>query len=175
MSPREKIMLASGMSLGVIAGACGITRTVVLSRLDVLNYTLNFVPYFAWAGAEIAVAMICVGIPTLRPLYLRTRGLNSTHDNQGRSNTSELPRFRVLKDEKPGQATVQYPPPSPPSSMESGLSKPANAFTRPPRDSSEKMVGPGRRGGVIYVQNEVQIHDEDAEWPLTKGSPLVYN
>ncbi|KAK7959191.1 uncharacterized protein PG986_004045 [Apiospora aurea] len=73
MPQREKVMLAGGMSLGVIAGACGIVRTVVLSRLDVYNYTLNFVPYFAWAGAEIAVAMICIGIPTLRPLYLKTQ------------------------------------------------------------------------------------------------------
>ncbi|KAK8062881.1 hypothetical protein PG997_014978 [Apiospora hydei] len=95
MPQREKVMLAGGMSLGVIAGACGIVRTVVLSKLDVYNYTckhlgsrnrvptlrqvadsyfpVNFVPYFAWAGAEIAVAMICIGIPTLRPLYLKTQ------------------------------------------------------------------------------------------------------
>jgi len=39
MSQREKVMLAGGMSLGVIAGVCGIIRTVVLARLDVMNYT----------------------------------------------------------------------------------------------------------------------------------------
>ncbi len=39
MPKRDKIMLAGGMSLGVIAGVCGIIRTVVLARLDVYNYT----------------------------------------------------------------------------------------------------------------------------------------
>ncbi|KAH8592127.1 hypothetical protein B0O99DRAFT_462623, partial [Bisporella sp. PMI_857] len=99
MPQRDKIMLASGMSLGVIAGACGIIRTVVLARLDVFNYTLNFVPYFAWAGAEIAVAIVCVGIPTLRPLYLRTRGL-PTSSFSNRRNSNSLPQFTMIKNKE---------------------------------------------------------------------------
>ncbi|KAK8054608.1 hypothetical protein PG994_009675 [Apiospora phragmitis] len=89
MPQREKVMLAGGMSLGVIAGACGIVRTVVLSKLDVYNYTLNFVPYFAWAGAEIAVAMICIGIPTLRPL--RQHGRHPSRHSQ------QLPPFAMVE------------------------------------------------------------------------------
>ncbi|CAK7229098.1 hypothetical protein SCUCBS95973_007104 [Sporothrix curviconia] len=99
MQRREKIMLASGMSLGVIAGACGIVRTVVLARLNVLNYTLTFVTYFAWAAAEIAVAMVCLAIPTLRPLYLRHRGLavNSTHRPHPADDV--LPQFTMCEPE----------------------------------------------------------------------------
>ncbi|KAK8036246.1 hypothetical protein PG993_008860 [Apiospora rasikravindrae] len=107
MPQREKVMLAGGMSLGVIAGACGIVRTVVLSKLDVYNYTLNFVPYFAWAGAEIAVSMICIGIPTLRPLYLKTqRNIASAYarSNRGRQHgrhpsrhSQQLPPFTMVE------------------------------------------------------------------------------
>lgn len=100
MPQREKIMLASGMSLGVIAGICGIVRTIVLSRLNISDYTLNFVPYFGWAGAEIAVAMFCVGIPTLRPLYMKKRhGLTTEYGNHGQASAASddrLPRFTMM-------------------------------------------------------------------------------
>jgi len=202
MPQREKIMLAGGMSLGVIAGACGITRTIVLAQLDVYNYTLNFNTYFAWAGAEIAVAMICVGIPTLRPLYLKTRGITSTHD---RSNTSELPRFTMLKDNQPSvNSSMRHDSmKTSPSTMESGrqgetwreksaLARPENVYTRSPKEEmarspredtytrsprqgsvasrpSAEMVGPGNRGGVIWVKSEVKIREEEAEWPLSSN------
>ncbi|KAL8382180.1 hypothetical protein RB595_006118 [Gaeumannomyces hyphopodioides] len=104
MPQREKIMLAGGMSIGVIAGICGIVRTIVLSRLDVYNYTLNFVPYFGWAGAEIAVAMFCVGIPTLRPLYMKKRhGLTTEYGNRGHPSAvsdDRLPRFTMVDQKK---------------------------------------------------------------------------
>ncbi|KAK3343475.1 hypothetical protein B0T25DRAFT_300146 [Lasiosphaeria hispida] len=111
MPRREKIMLASGMSLGVIAGACGIIRTVVLSRLEVADYTLNFAPYFVWAGAEIAVAMVCLGIPTLRPLYLKQRGLSQAYGERGNTHASnsELPQFTMC-DQKPLDPTPKPAP-----------------------------------------------------------------
>jgi hypothetical protein len=30
---------------------------------------VNFAPYYIWAGAEVAIALVCLAIPTLRPLY----------------------------------------------------------------------------------------------------------
>ncbi|KAH7625147.1 hypothetical protein B0T09DRAFT_66577 [Sordaria sp. MPI-SDFR-AT-0083] len=104
MPRREKVILASGMSLGVIAGACGITRTVVLSHLNIWDYTYNFAPYFIWAGAEIAVAMVCLGIPTLRPLYLRRRGMTEDHeDHPSDQNNLELPEFTIVEQHKQEQ------------------------------------------------------------------------
>ncbi|KAK0718987.1 hypothetical protein B0T21DRAFT_404330 [Apiosordaria backusii] len=99
MPRREKILLASGMSLGVIAGACGVVRTVVLSRLKIDDFTLNFAPYFIWAGAEITVALICLGIPALRPFYLKQRGISTIgYGNHHHSQYSdpELPRFTMV-------------------------------------------------------------------------------
>lgn len=149
----------------------------MLARIDVLNYTcksrlqdrsneqeltfpVNFVPYFAWAGAEIAVAMICVGIPTLRPLYLKARGITSVHDRS--HNTSELPRFTMLK-EQPEKGPAAQTLPSPPSSMESGLAKPADVYL-PDRRGPEDVIRPvGQRGGVIWVQSEIRISDDEAK------------
>ncbi|KAI1373122.1 hypothetical protein F4677DRAFT_430311 [Hypoxylon crocopeplum] len=170
MSQREKIMLAGGMSLGVIAGACGITRTVVLSCLNVYNYTLNFVPYFAWAGAEIAVAMVCIGIPTLRPLYLKTRGLTSTyHSNQGRNtNTSELPRF-VMYDRKASNLPHQERDSVfSHTRTDSNVSKPPPTCTRARSDSVDEIISEyeNQHAGVIWVKNEVRIQEDNADWPL---------
>jgi hypothetical protein len=36
--------------------------------------SVGFAEYFVWAGAEIAVALVCLAIPTLRPLYTRRGG-----------------------------------------------------------------------------------------------------
>ncbi|KAL1841818.1 hypothetical protein VTJ49DRAFT_6571 [Mycothermus thermophilus] len=73
ISRREKILVAGGMSLGVIAGACGIGRTIVLTQSDKEDYTMGFSRYYIWAGAEVAVALVCLAIPTLRPLYQKAR------------------------------------------------------------------------------------------------------
>ncbi|KAI1775928.1 hypothetical protein F4818DRAFT_415439 [Hypoxylon cercidicola] len=169
MSRREKFMLAGGMSLGVIAGACGITRTIVLSRLNVFNYTLNFVPYFAWAGAEIAVAMVCIGIPTLRPLYLKARGLAGAYNlNRGRgNNTSKLPRFS--HDQK---ATSLSPPTRDFTFSHrragSSISRPAAAYIKTRCDSVDEIISEyeNQHAGVIWVRNEVRVQEDIADWPL---------
>ncbi|KAK6858173.1 hypothetical protein PG995_005872 [Apiospora arundinis] len=147
MPQREKVMLAGGMSLGVIAGACGIVRTVVLSKLDVYNYTLNFVPYFAWAGAEIAVAMICIGIPTLRPLYLKTtRNLASAYARSQRSRqhpngrytsrrSAQLPQFAMV-EEPASSIQVLGDKMSPATTFDDGSSK----FASSARDSGQGLL-----------------------------------
>lgn len=137
---------------------------------------MNFVPYFAWAGAEIAVAIFCVGIPTLRPLYLRARGKTSTYASHGRSNASDLPQFTMLKDKPNASPSIPESALSTPSRMEAGLSKPANVYTRPTsdKDISEEKMGPGHRAGVIWVQSEIRVREDDAEWPLTTSKPSSF-
>ncbi|KAI1097389.1 hypothetical protein F4804DRAFT_327773 [Jackrogersella minutella] len=172
MSQREKFMLAGGMSLGVIAGACGIIRTVVLSRLNVFNYTLNFVLYFAWAGAEIAVAMVCVGIPTLRPLYLKTRGFARTYSNHGRSNNaSELPRFLMYNRKSSNPPPPVRGPGFLHARTDSDISRPLAAHHAKIRSDSIDEMMPyyhNQEAGVIWVKNEVRIQEDVAEWPLRR-------
>ncbi|KAK4641122.1 hypothetical protein QC761_609580 [Podospora bellae-mahoneyi] len=69
MSQREKIIIAASMSLGLIAGACGIKRTIEVPNLSSTNYTKDTVGLIVWSAAEIAITMICIGVPVVRPLY----------------------------------------------------------------------------------------------------------
>ncbi|KAH8666490.1 hypothetical protein BX600DRAFT_274370 [Xylariales sp. PMI_506] len=171
MTKKEKVTLALGMSLGVIAGACGIVRTVVLDRLDVYNYTLNFVPYFAWAGAEIAVGMVCTGIPTLRPLYLKTRGIRTSYGRHGQSQVAESPRFTMCEPKfttRPATAPAKI---SMHSRTDSGPVKPASVYTRVSSRGSVEDVSDAERGdiGVIWVKNEIQVQRDHVSWPLPDG------
>ncbi|KAK3400375.1 hypothetical protein B0T20DRAFT_435484 [Sordaria brevicollis] len=69
MNQREKMVIAISMSLGVIAGACGIKRTLEVPNLSTDNYSRDTVGLIVWSSAEIAITMICIGIPVCRPLY----------------------------------------------------------------------------------------------------------
>ncbi|KAK4454849.1 hypothetical protein QBC34DRAFT_103193 [Podospora aff. communis PSN243] len=151
MPRREKIMLASGMSLGVIAGACGVIRTVVLSRLQINDYTLNFATYFVWAGAEIAVSMVCLGVPTLRPLYLRQRGMTIGYSDRANTHATdpELPLFTMC-EQKPGDSKpptekqeMKEKPQEKPQEVEQVQEKPCTSSSEPKsflRDSSSSRT-----------------------------------
>ncbi|KAF3014959.1 hypothetical protein E8E14_002312 [Neopestalotiopsis sp. 37M] len=69
MNKREKLVILCSMSLGVIAGACGIKRTLEVPELSNPDYLKATVGLIVWSAAEISVTMICIGIPICRPLY----------------------------------------------------------------------------------------------------------
>lgn len=98
MNKREKIVIAGSMSLGVLAGACGIKRTIELPNLASQNYLKDTVGPIVWSVCEIAVTMICIGIPVCRPLYKRffqklTSG-NASNDNK-RHNAPPLALYTI--------------------------------------------------------------------------------
>ncbi|KAI1061521.1 hypothetical protein LB506_011820 [Fusarium annulatum] len=66
---KEKIVILSSLSLGVIAGAFGIKRTLEVPKLKSPNHTKDPVGLIVWSAAEMTVTMICIGIPVCRPLY----------------------------------------------------------------------------------------------------------
>ncbi|KAG4271305.1 hypothetical protein FPRO04_11067 [Fusarium proliferatum] len=69
MKMKEKIVILSSLSLGVIAGAFGIKRTLEVPKLKSPNHTKDPVGLIVWSAAEMTVTMICIGIPVCRPLY----------------------------------------------------------------------------------------------------------
>ncbi|KAF9877444.1 hypothetical protein CkaCkLH20_05144 [Colletotrichum karsti] len=71
MNSREKIVVLGSLSLGIFAGACGIKRTIEVPQLSSSDYLNDTVGLIVWSAAEIAVTMICIGIPVCRPLYKR--------------------------------------------------------------------------------------------------------
>ncbi|KAK1757985.1 hypothetical protein QBC47DRAFT_131799 [Echria macrotheca] len=71
MPKREKYTIAGSMSLGLIAAAAGIKRTTEVGGLYTPEYLRDSVGLIVWSSAEMAVTLICIGIPVCRPLYKR--------------------------------------------------------------------------------------------------------
>lgn len=69
MPRREKMIIGISMSLGVLAGACGIKRAIELKKLSSPNYLKDVVGIIIWHAAEFCTTLICVGVPVCRPLY----------------------------------------------------------------------------------------------------------
>jgi hypothetical protein len=148
-----------------------------LSRpLALTEPTVNFVPYFAWAGAEIAVAMICLGVPTLRPLYLKQRGQLSigygsharhTHEEE----EDELPQFTML-DQKPPIEFDFGPVPSgrDSASTHDGKVEAKSNLTRPP---TAHIKGPG--AGYDSVDEIFSLYDQNPQRGAAGGSSHSQN
>ncbi|KAK3934266.1 hypothetical protein QBC46DRAFT_83709 [Diplogelasinospora grovesii] len=92
MRYNEKATIAASMSLGLVAGICGIIRTVELSGLASRNYTQDTVNLIIWSAAEIAVTMVCAGVPILRPLWRRT--IHGTTKGSSSRNTASNGYYR---------------------------------------------------------------------------------
>ncbi|KAK8068801.1 hypothetical protein PG994_005417 [Apiospora phragmitis] len=80
MNKRKRVMILVSMSLGVIYVLCNYSRVVQkpvesngLWRYPsyLVKTILDTVGLIVWPAAEIAVTMICIGIPVCRPLYKR--------------------------------------------------------------------------------------------------------
>ncbi|RMJ03486.1 hypothetical protein CDV36_014978, partial [Fusarium kuroshium] len=69
MNRRERLIILASMSLGIIAAACGIKRATEIPKLMSDNYLKDSTGIIVWSAAEMAVTMICIGIPVCRPLY----------------------------------------------------------------------------------------------------------
>lgn len=69
MSRRDKVVISASMSLGVIAGGCGVKRAMELGRLGSPNYLGDVVGVIVWHAAELCTTLVCIGIPVCRPLY----------------------------------------------------------------------------------------------------------
>jgi hypothetical protein len=86
MRRKEKITIACGLSLGVVAGACSVVRTIELKSLATMNnYVYDTAPMLLWSSSEICLTVICACIPVLRPLYVRiaygSRGSQSSDNS----------------------------------------------------------------------------------------------
>ncbi|KAK2608331.1 hypothetical protein N8I77_006949 [Diaporthe amygdali] len=79
MKRREKITVCLSLSLGVFAGVCGVIRTtglgVLANSADYLYATADSVMY---TSSELMVTVICISVPTLRPLWQKALKMQSS-------------------------------------------------------------------------------------------------
>ncbi|KAH8683780.1 hypothetical protein BGZ61DRAFT_496109 [Ilyonectria robusta] len=97
MNQREKLVILGSMSLGSIAGVCGIKRATEIPGLLSKNYLKDSVGIIVWSAAEMAVTMVCIGIPVCRPLYKKYLGKWSSKDgSKYNANTAGGYRLRTI-------------------------------------------------------------------------------
>ncbi|KAK3331622.1 hypothetical protein B0T19DRAFT_380110 [Cercophora scortea] len=180
---KEKVTIAASMSLGVIAGICGIIRTVELSGLASANYTEDTVNLIIWSAAELAVTMICAGIPLLRPL-LRLRGARTTNasssgyyrhslGNDGANPTSFKMQNISTRSQSQTQSDVEnshgFPEAHPKLGIRGTMTK--TYIAREENNSDEEILGPEYRqslqecppaAGEIQVRKDVDVRVEQA-------------
>ncbi|KAJ6172590.1 hypothetical protein N7470_001657 [Penicillium chermesinum] len=95
MKQKEKILVASGLSLGIFAGVCGIVRTVALTGLSMNEYIYDTVPMLIWSATESTATIMCSTIPVLRPLYVRIRynKKDGKSDPSSENNAYKIPLY----------------------------------------------------------------------------------
>lgn len=67
---REKFLIQGSMSLGIIAAGCGIARALTIYAAVNNTEANSAAVLYLWHGAEMAVTMICIGLPVCRPAYV---------------------------------------------------------------------------------------------------------
>ncbi|KAL2205043.1 hypothetical protein CC79DRAFT_1370861 [Sarocladium strictum] len=84
MRRRERVGVAIAMSLGAIAGICGIVKSVMVVKMTSLDITYDRVDLTIWTLTEPAASIMAISIPHLRMLY---QELKSSH-NRSKYNRS---------------------------------------------------------------------------------------
>jgi len=85
MKRKDKITIASGLSLGIFAGACSVVRTIELRSMSSMeNYVYDTASMLLWSSTEVFLTIVCACVPVLRPLYVRIK-YGSRGDSSGQN------------------------------------------------------------------------------------------
>lgn len=150
------------------AGACGIKRATEIPQLMSENYLRDSVGIIVWSAAEMAVTLICIGIPVCRPLYkkyldkITSRNTSSQYDKMS---GGPMPLRTIGGSEIPGAV----------SGMGLSTSRAEKADGPPPVDEdklrSDSSFG---RGGDLFRESLGGNSDEEtlAEAYRQRQSPV---
>jgi len=103
----QRIVLAAIFALGAFVGIVSIIRLSILveTTSGILDLTYTFKDVYLWSLIEIQVGLICVCLPSLRPM-IRVIGLNSLFSFSSRSRPSGATPdpYRGLSNGRSGQS-----------------------------------------------------------------------
>ncbi|KAH8590118.1 hypothetical protein B0O99DRAFT_635667 [Bisporella sp. PMI_857] len=160
MKQKEKILIASSMSLGFFAMVCGIIRAIALEGLTARSdYSYETVGLILWSSTELMVTILTATIPTLRPLYNQLRGYVTSEDKYGSHKRSRSRGYRL--DNIESEASNKITPALTPHSNYGTVIVTANADNQ-----SDKSIL-GRTDAAIVRTDQVTVEYED-EWPGKK-------
>ncbi|KAG6359996.1 hypothetical protein INS49_011052 [Diaporthe citri] len=103
---KEKFLIQGSMSLGIIAAGCGIARALTIyAAVNNLQENSAAVLYL-WHGAEMAVTMICIGVPVSRPAYasmIQACGMRTRKAKNSNLYPSYTGTYRQARDRANGE------------------------------------------------------------------------
>ncbi|CAH0056297.1 unnamed protein product [Clonostachys solani] len=112
MRRREKLGVALAMSLGAIAGICGIVKAVLVVNMTSPDITYDRVDLTIWTLTEPAASIMAVCIPVLRMLYQELKSSQRSYfRNKSQTNPQGGPSTGVDSASK-SKRPSRYGPPS---------------------------------------------------------------
>ncbi|KAI0847250.1 hypothetical protein F5Y00DRAFT_242092 [Daldinia vernicosa] len=114
MGRKDKITICVSLSLGILAGVCGIVRTVGLGVLSITeDYLFATAESVMWTSSELTITLICVCVPVLRPIWVRMLGGSTSEryykQSEGSHNLVTIGRARNTRptDTEIGLGTIR--------------------------------------------------------------------
>lgn len=165
MRRRERLGVAVAMSLGAIAGICGIVKAVLVVSMSSTDITYDRVDLTIWTLTEPAASIMAVCIPVLRMLYrelkssqksyLRNRSHANPLDGTNATNvaSSNTKSKRYGPHSKYGRNSVVIMSAAGWQESQEALQDPTSTQTSRSRSS------PSTNGGVLKTE-EVRVHHE---------------
>ncbi|KAK1985569.1 hypothetical protein LZ30DRAFT_619144 [Colletotrichum cereale] len=101
---RERLGVAVAMSLGAIAGACGIVKGVMVVSMTSTDITYDRVDLTVWTLAEPAVSIMAVSVPVLRMLYRELKSSQRSYPRNMSPSQSNTPEARQTRTNQYGRS-----------------------------------------------------------------------
>ncbi|KAA8622941.1 hypothetical protein PtrV1_04247 [Pyrenophora tritici-repentis] len=159
MKRKEKITIACGLSLGVVAGACSIVRTIELQSLSSMeNYVYDTASMLLWSSSEVCLTIICACIPVLRPLYVR-----AVYGSQGDSSAKNSYPLKGYLKSKSSRGENGSPPNTMKIYMGPGGSLLQTTVAMGSDNASEEMILRGSIEQRYIAENMAQAKPESKE------------
>ncbi|RGP71693.1 hypothetical protein FLONG3_6997 [Fusarium longipes] len=149
MKPKDRRIICLSLSLGVFAGVCGIFRTSGLTSLsNAEDYLYSISDSVMWTVSEVTATIVCLTLPSLRPLYKKLRNQETSsagyqqHDDSAYNNTGTFPLSSFRNQENNDNNNL--------TKVEAGIIAGKN-------DSDEAILLDGSRKMHITKTQEVSI------------------
>ncbi|UPK98386.1 hypothetical protein LCI18_009321 [Fusarium solani-melongenae] len=164
MRRRERLGVAVAMSLGAIAGICGIVKAVLVVSMSSTDITYDRVDLTIWTLTEPAASIMAVCIPVLRMLY---RELKSSQKSylRNRSHTNPLDGTNATNVAGSNTKSKRYGPHSKYGRNSvvimsaAGWQESQEALQDPTSTQTSRSRSSPSSGGVMKTE-EVRVHHE---------------
>ncbi|KAI8685180.1 hypothetical protein NCS57_00186600 [Fusarium keratoplasticum] len=164
MRRRERLGVAVAMSLGAIAGICGIVKAVLVVSMSSTDITYDRVDLTIWTLTEPAASIMAVCIPVLRMLY---RELKSSQKSylRNRSHTNPLDGTNATNVASSNTKSKRYGPHSKYGRNSvvimsaAGWQESQEALQDPTSTQTSRSRSSPSSGGVLKTE-EVRVHHE---------------